>query len=263
VNFEFLIQKRVNSILVLNIFLDTTNNLMLKQFRHLYPQGSLLSELIELDRGLYIVRVSVEDRGTILGTGLAAAETVEKAEDRARERALMTIILENILEKKLDSPEKPLTNPQIEQPQPVSSQTVLAPIPQKDNYYNSPVVQSPTKEPAIFEPISPPEFEDFVALETEEITPATTPFVESQINIFDQPITSSVTEETELVETETTVELDFNEIRHKIDLEMKRLNWTKEQGRDFLVNTYGKRSRLHLTDDELLEFWHYLETLSN
>ena len=63
--------------------------------------------------------------------------------------------------------------------------------------------------------------------------------------------------------TETPIEFDFNQIRHKIDLEMKRLSWTKEQGRDYLLSTYGKRSRLHLTDDELLEFWHYLETLPN
>ena len=44
---------------------------------------------------------------------------------------------------------------------------------------------------------------------------------------------------------------------------MKRLSWTKEQGRDYLLSTYGKRSRLHLSDPELLEFLEYLENLPN
>ena len=53
----------------------------------------------------------------------------------------------------------------------------------------------------------------------------------------------------------------FNAIKHYTDLEMKRVNWTKEIGRDHLLITYGKRSRLHLTDSELVEFWHYLMDL--
>jgi hypothetical protein len=240
---------------------------MLKQFRHLYPQGSILSELIDIDRGLYIVKVSVQNQKTILGTGLAAAETVEKAEDKARERALMTISLINS--------EATQISPEINQSEPIVSPTVVTvtqetiqPVEtvEKIGDRNSSVVKSLTKEQTIAEPFNQPEStesEDFVALETEEVTVETDSTNEPQINIFDQPIIHTSTEETTVVETETTVELDFNEIRHKIDLEMKRLNWTKEQGRDFLVNTYGKRSRLHLTDEELLEFWHYLETLPN
>jgi hypothetical protein len=237
---------------------------MLKQFRHLYPQGSILSELIDIDRGLYIVKVSVQNQNTILGTGLAAAETVEKAEDKARERALMTISLTN--------PEITPISSAITQIEPTTSSTVetqeiTQPV-EKIHNDNSSKVQSSTREQAVAEPFNQPESEDFIALETEEITVETNSAIEPQINLFDQPIIPTSTEETavvetETIETETTVELDFNEIRHKIDLEMKRLNWTKEQGRDFLVNTYGKRSRLHLTDEELLEFWHYLETLPN
>ena len=42
---------------------------------------------------------------------------------------------------------------------------------------------------------------------------------------------------------------------------MMRVNWTKKIGRNHLLRTYGKRSRLHLTDLELVEFWHYLKDL--
>ena len=56
-------------------------------------------------------------------------------------------------------------------------------------------------------------------------------------------------------------ESEFDAIKHYTDLEMMRVNWTKEIGRDYLLKTYGKRSRLHLTDAELVEFWDYLMDL--
>lgn len=238
---------------------------MLHQFRHLYPQGSLISELINIDRGLYIVKVSVQNEETIFGTGLAAAETIEKAEDKARERALMTVNLKQL--------EQSAISPQTSQSQPTAAQNVVTATPRNQtsnhNSYNLPsvtlsspekVVSSPVKTP---EPNTQQEIADFVPTTiTEDKARETTPVIEPQTNIFDQPLTPPPPEETTPVEAENTLELDFNEIRHKIDLEMKRLSWTKEQGRDYLLSTYGKRSRLHLTDEELLEFWHYLENLS-
>jgi hypothetical protein len=46
----------------------------------------------------------------------------------------------------------------------------------------------------------------------------------------------------------------------KIGVEMQRLGWTTEQGRDYLINTYGKRSRHLLTPDELKSFLKHLES---
>jgi hypothetical protein len=60
---------------------------MLSKFRSRYPQGSLISELLQIDHGKYIVRVSIILEGKTL-TGLAAMDTVEAAEDQARLRAL-------------------------------------------------------------------------------------------------------------------------------------------------------------------------------
>ena len=67
---------------------------MLTQFRVRYPKGSLISELVRIDRGKYIVRASVAVDGITLATGMAAAETVEQAEDRARERVLAVVALD-------------------------------------------------------------------------------------------------------------------------------------------------------------------------
>jgi hypothetical protein len=57
--------------------------------------------------------------------------------------------------------------------------------------------------------------------------------------------------------------MDFNDIKRKTDIEIKRLGWSSAQGREFLMSRYGKRSRLELTDEQLLEFLRYLETLPN
>ncbi|MEH1869154.1 MAG: hypothetical protein V7K69_29745 [Nostoc sp.] len=45
----------------------------------------------------------------------------------------------------------------------------------------------------------------------------------------------------------------------KTDTYLAQLNWTPEQGREYLQQKYGKRSRLQLTDTEILEFIDYLK----
>ena len=317
---------------------------MLNQFRHHYPQGTIFSELINIDRGLYIVKVSLQDRDLVLGTGFAAAETIEKAEDRARERALMTLNLEKTNDTAQQQPQvnipneiapKPAKNvvalqdsQQVAIPENLEKNAIQAP--QEVFSYNSAVTNSSLETNshpvaiaqeqsvgAIAEPINQPEpTEDILPPTSQETTLEETPtdifeqpqtanpveetptnifeqpqtanpveetptnifeqpqtanpVEETPTNIFEQSITSSPVEETTPEETiedteeaTETIQFDFNDIKYKTDLEMKRLGWTKEQGRDYLLGTYGKRSRLHLTDEELLEFWRYLETLPN
>jgi hypothetical protein len=53
----------------------------------------------------------------------------------------------------------------------------------------------------------------------------------------------------------------FNYVMGGITAEMNRLGWTTEQGRQYLLETYGKRSRSLLTDPELIEFWEHLMAL--
>lgn len=61
---------------------------MFAEFRAQYPTGSLVSKLVEGAKGQYIIRVSVKVDGRTVATGMAAAATLEEAEDRARIRAL-------------------------------------------------------------------------------------------------------------------------------------------------------------------------------
>ena len=198
---------------------------MINQFRLKYPQGSLISELVSTKHGKYIVKVLVILNETILSTGLAGAATVEIAEDLARERALALIDLSE-------------------------SQTSLPPSVIASQ--SSPIVEKVTEIPsnqttptikAEIPPIS----------ETE-----TTPTIKAEI----PPIS-----ETEITKSYTPTpgeEGDFvSEIIAEISIQMERLAWTKEQGKDYLLKTYGKKSRHLLSDQELLEFLNYLQNQPN
>ncbi len=222
---------------------------MLTQFRRQYPQGSLISELIDIDRGLYLVKVSLEVDGVILATGLAGCNTIELAEDRARERAIAALAWESgrVPDKETKESgesggqgEKNLSQVVTTQPEPTIQPPSLIPQPVASTVVLENNRASVTNN-----------------LATEVVTPSEKSTLER--NIFDQPIIEDTSPPVK--ESATLEQLDFNEIRHKIDLQMKRLKWTKEQGRDYLLSTYGKRSRLHLQDDELLEFLYHLENL--
>jgi hypothetical protein len=54
--------------------------------------------------------------------------------------------------------------------------------------------------------------------------------------------------------------IDFSDIMARTDIELKRLGWSKEQGKAHLLQTYGKRSRQLLFDPELVDFLTYLQS---
>lgn len=57
--------------------------------------------------------------------------------------------------------------------------------------------------------------------------------------------------------------IEYDEVIGHIDHHLSRLGWTKEDGKNYLIKTYGKKSRQLLSDDELIEFWEYLRNLSS
>jgi hypothetical protein len=69
---------------------------MLEQFQKVYPQGRLISELVTIYHGKFIVRTLIQMGGEILASGLAAGDTVEMAEDLARVRSLENLGLSDI-----------------------------------------------------------------------------------------------------------------------------------------------------------------------
>jgi hypothetical protein len=54
--------------------------------------------------------------------------------------------------------------------------------------------------------------------------------------------------------------VDLSDVIAKTDVELQRLGWTPEQGREHLIKTYGKRGRTLLTEEELHGFLQYLQS---
>jgi hypothetical protein len=215
---------------------------MLSQFCSRYPHGSLVSELVQIDHGKYIVRVSVILEGKTL-TGLASANTVEAAEDQARLRALA------LLPEDAAPPQKPRAVSQAVKPLPEKPPQVAAPL----------TLVPPT--PVEPEPLPAPA--DLTLVPPTPVEPEPLPAPADLEDLMDTPLAEPIPEEVIPAAIPLSSEgMDFNQVMAQIDVEMKRLQWTKEQGRDYLRSTYGKTSRIQLNDTEIFEFLTYLKTQS-
>lgn len=262
---------------------------MFEQFRIHYPKGSLMTELLAIDRGQYIVRCLVQVEGATLVTGLAAAQTVELAEDRARERALATLNLDSqavvaptvspsptpqsAAEVALPTAPKASPHPQASQTsddlefmaEKVADAATAAPSPREEQ---PPMEVSTAPESETVpepEPPLPPEPVATPSLEQEAL--AYTPSEQEEFETFEPPSNGAATtfpkeEQAEISEepSPNSEPIDFSDIIARTTVELKRLGWTNQQGREYLVQTYGKRSRQLLTDEELLDFLHHLES---
>ena len=55
--------------------------------------------------------------------------------------------------------------------------------------------------------------------------------------------------------------IDYNALIYQIDQELNRINWSQEKAVNHIQFYYGVKSRMHLKDDELLEFWEFLKSV--
>ena len=101
---------------------QATGEYILTRLLALYPTGSLISELLQIHEGKFVVRASVQVDGVTRATGLAAVETLELAEDRARSRALMVLLPELSASAQPEIPARPPTV--ISEVQPVVKQSL-------------------------------------------------------------------------------------------------------------------------------------------
>lgn len=254
--------------------------MILAQFQSLYPSGSLITELVKIDRGQYIVRATVQLEGVIRSTGMAAATTVEEAEDRARDRALMVLGMPT---PSLDSgksteklppsiPTSSSPTDKIETPQKSAVahiESSVSPVPATDS-----LPTDNTQNPEIAATQSQ-NLELQIPVPLETVRETSTPEIENQpvadmdvsatnIKPFPQRSYSksqdSNTEKTAKKKKKSGPVVDQSDDIAKISVEMQRLNWTMEQGRDYLIRTYNKRSRHLLSEEELKDFLQYLES---
>jgi hypothetical protein len=237
---------------------------MFEQFRSHFPKGSLISELVQIDHGKYIVRASVQNDGLTLATGLAAAETVEQAEDQARSRALA--VLDIALTPAQPQALASSAEPQQETVTPSSANLSRSSSSEKTR---SGVPSSPQE--AISSSVntsSPNHISNSSHSSTVESEPASPPPKKEtkqnkQKSVSAEPPSEPASTPTQQPDSSSTSEqetpMDSSDIIARTNVELRRLRWTNEQGRKFLEETYGKRSRSLLSESELLEFLQYLE----
>ncbi|TRU83597.1 MAG: hypothetical protein EWV76_04025 [Microcystis novacekii Mn_MB_F_20050700_S1] len=242
---------------------------MLQKLRQRYPQVALISELVQIDHGKYIVRAIIEIEGKTVVTGLAAADTVEIAEDRARERALLLLEAESTPDLQLVekvSPNNISLGEDLPKPVPSAKKSTktakVTEIPRPETKIEPELPQVKDIPPAKIEPELPP---------VEEISVPEPESLLLEMETDNYSLLTELPEEVSLTEEDPPEpepvavipeEIDYSVLKTKIDVEMKRLAWTTEKGREYLISSYGKKSRLLLTNEELLEFYNYLSSIS-
>jgi hypothetical protein len=276
-------------------------------------QLALISDFITVDHGKYIVKVSVFSDGVILGSALAGEDTVEKAEDEARKRAIALINTDISI--KVPSKNDKTVNIEPSPKTPNLQVSVKTQTQKKD----SPTVKSSNKSvkkeeqstPEVLRADSADLWGNMLSLPEDELNmtvnedqnwannPQDTDNYSSEnttepsvnlastentetANLFDsEPVyennrnshdnnlilfPSESQEEDSSSEPSLTLPLDlsdtidFSQIIDQTSIEMKRLGWTQDQGKKYLLETYGKKSRHLLSDEELIEFLQYLQT---
>lgn len=221
---------------------------MYSQFRAQYPMGSLTSELLKAESDHYIVRALVQVGGNTLATGLSAASTIEAAEDHARLRALVVLGIETTT---FETQAHLMSNQDQAQLQPASLSEDLQSIANRALDADPDWDQDPAN---LQMPV--PEFD-------EEDVPPPRPANGNRRGKTKatQKRKSARSASADLPPLDSP--MDLSDVLAQTDVELKRLGWTNTQGRQHLQQTYNKRSRQHLTDQELLEFLDYLQSQAN
>lgn len=217
----------------------------LEQFRAQYPEGCLSADLVSVHDGQYIVRAVVSNGGVPLATGLAASVDVQIAEDKARARAIALLGIQTTEAQTSSQAKAPFAETSSTNENQTSPQASLSAV------ADSPSPPSPTTD------------------ESEEVNiTLEPPEVEQDPSDDSGPPLDSIAEEPAKTSAATIALENFSmspnpvnlsDVIAQTDVELMRLGWTSMQGREYLEKTYGKRSRQHLTDEELLGFLLYLE----
>lgn len=285
---------------------------MFTQFRTHYPTGSLISELLLVERGTYIVRALVQVGGVTLASGMAGASSIEQAEDQARQRAIA------VLGMQMASPPAPSVSPGAAPPglaRPTTQETLRATRTKEEIQPQEPLASPPapsvspeiatrTKEGT--QPLQPPtavshpshlpttpvstgtpnSFFDYqsspetvdadASVTSNGISDTTGDTLETVVedtdatsDTSDDPIWSASydlpSSQTDLggMSDETTQasspSFNYVEVSDSITVELERVGWDNDKEGDYLERFYGQRERSLLSNDELLEFLHYLQ----
>jgi hypothetical protein len=273
---------------------------MFDRFWQKYPQGSILSDLVQIHNSTYVVRVTLSEAGQPLVATLAAAEQLETAQSLARNQAMQMLGCGEIVEllsvngfnplemEKTPNlvvpsamPEELLTESElpvaVTQSIPEPSENLEELTTSQTSANDEPAFYSETEQlPLTNGSAATQQAEIAMPVETSEsIAPSTLPLVErlQEETAIEAPIvevpasslpaksrskTAPATENLQPSLPNDAAPLNVTDIIPLINMELKRLNWSREQGRDYMVALYNKRASSLLSDEELFGLLQHL-----
>lgn len=211
-----------------------------------------------------MVRVWATVEGVTRATGMAAAETLELAEDRARCRALAVLgIKQSPSTQEADAGKMffPEASSPASAPQPATSEMQLQP----GSTVSSPLKVMPTNQSltltttgGAFNDL----FENLGIMSATQKESTEEPKGAWGSGEMDMGTDGSLRQNATADEIglEASEPVDLSDAIARTGVELERLGWSNRKGREYLEQTYNKRSRQQLTDKEMLEFLEYLES---
>ncbi len=232
----------------------------LQKFRAQYPDSTLTAELISVSEGKYVVRAAVGRAGEEIATGLAASVDVQIAEDKARSRALAILnIVEDLPATAAPAKEQSAAAPPAVTPLAAASSTTDQLTTDQLTTDQLTTDQFTTDTAATDTAATDLATEETDPAETEEdLGPPIDAVLEEPLLDLEREAPSASAIALESFST-STAPVDLSDVIAQTDIELRRLGWNSDQGREYLEKNYGKRSRQQLTDEELMSFLLYLE----
>jgi hypothetical protein len=256
---------------------------MFEQFRQQYPQGCISSDLVQIHENHYVVRVAIQADGIPLAAALAINTDLVVAQDQATARALAILGI-----KEQSTPVTSISLPLVATAIDPTETMPILPLPSPK------LPEVPPTIPAEY----PPEFYDQSEESTLEIEEETS-FSAADLEEEDLPVALEPESQTEPEVVEETVAvpvvakagrstskkaavepqpipqsevhttplssdppLTVTDMIPLINMELKRLGWSKDQGRDYMVKLYNKRASALLSDEELFGLLQHLQAES-
>jgi hypothetical protein len=201
---------------------------MLTHFRDRHSTGSIITDLLRVEEGLYVVKAQIIVNTIVLGCGIAGSTTVEEAEDAAIQRALRTAGFDTARGDALLSYSNGISATSMPSHQPLPPPAPLGPTNLSsasagDRYGENQFQAEPVLSTWTGNPASVPS------------PPVATPSM-----------------------AELAIE-DLSELIAQTDVELTRIGWGPKEGRKYLKDSFGKQSRQQLDERELREFLRHLK----
>jgi len=267
-----------------------TDSLLTTHYSLMTNDKSLISELLTIYQGKFIVRVAVQVDGIVRATGMATAETLEAAEDKARERAIACFNLDflasmpaktEIIPALPTPPEIPVVQPASSLSEPSNSPTPPTLAKSQLDFSYTPELEPPAKEqkstsvstggrgkskPLATNSEPPPLETDifsgdlaadlFAASSSKPLLSRDSHESADSSSNYESP---AIADDTTIAETQST---DLAAELQKIEVKLKESKLKANDERECLETNYSKGSRYELTALQARDFNRYLELYS-